>query len=85
MQLSVREVKARFTEAANAAIGGERVIITKHGKPFVEMVPSKPDPGVDWARVQQIRKELGIERPEAGWVDTFNDSAFSLRVLGLGD
>lgn len=85
MQLSVREVKARFTEAANAAISGERVVITKHGQPFIELVPSKAEVGVDWARVQRLREELGIEQPEPGWEEHFDDPAFSGRVLGLED
>ncbi len=85
MQLSVREAKARFTEAANAAVGGERVVITKHGKPFVEMVPSKPVVGIDWARAEELRRELGIVQPEPGWEEHFNDPAFSRRVLGLED
>ena len=41
MELSIREAKARFTEAAAAAARGERVIVTKHGRPFVELVPAQ--------------------------------------------
>lgn len=39
MELSIREAKARFTEAAAAAARGERVVATKYGRPFVELVP----------------------------------------------
>ena len=41
MELSIREAKARFAEAAAAAARGERVVVTKHGRPFVELVPAQ--------------------------------------------
>ncbi|MFZ4690616.1 MAG: type II toxin-antitoxin system prevent-host-death family antitoxin [Polymorphobacter sp.] len=38
MELTVSEGKARFSEAAAAALRGERVTVTKDGKPYVEIV-----------------------------------------------
>ncbi len=38
MELSIRDAKARFAEAAAAAARGERVVVTKHGRPFVELI-----------------------------------------------
>ena len=39
MERSVREAKARFPEAA--AAGGKRVTVTKHGRPFNELLAAQ--------------------------------------------
>ena len=38
MELAVREAKARLSEIIAAAEKGERVVITRHGVPAVELV-----------------------------------------------
>jgi len=85
MELSIREAKARFTEAAAAAARGERVVVTKHGHPFVELVPARSLGGVDFAKLKRIGKELGLDKLKAEWPEEFDDPAFSRRVLGLED
>ena len=85
MELSIREATARFTEAAAAAARGERVVVTKHGHPFVEMVPARPRGGVDSAELARVRREVGLEDVEITLPPDFDDPAFSRRVLGLAD
>ncbi len=85
MELSIREAKARFAEAAAAAARGERVVITKYGQPFIEFVVAKKSIGIDSERANQIRKELGIDGLTVDLPDNFNDPAFSRQVLGLDD
>ena len=81
------DLKARF--ATTAAANGERVIITKHGKPFVEIVAVKPPVDDLWARLDAARDKAGIEpgdlRLDDEWLKAFNDPAFSRRVLSLED
>ena len=85
MELSIREAKARFSEAASAAARGERVVVTKQGQPFIEWIPAKPvRPGFDWDKAKRVAKELGLARMPP-LPDDFNDPAFSRRVLGLED
>ena len=83
MELSVREAKARFAEAMAAAARGERVVVTKHGHPFIEMIPARKTGGVDWEKADRIRKELGLDAVALDWPEEFDDPAFSRRVLGL--
>lgn len=88
MQFSVREAKAQFAHAANAAANGEKVVITKHGKPFVELVPAAPAPkskyeGDLWERLAQARKELNLDLEDYDWPDEFNDPAFTRRAMAL--
>jgi antitoxin (DNA-binding transcriptional repressor) of toxin-antitoxin stability system len=83
LELSVREAKARFAEAAAAAARGERVVVTKHGKPFVEMVAPRRKGGVDFAKLAEVRERLGLTGLSIELPDYFDDPAFSRRVLGL--
>ena len=86
MQLSIREAKSRFAEAAVAAANGERVIVTKHGKPFIELVAAKLTGSVDWERAMEIRKELGFTNSDASWFDEYiSNPEASRRLLGLED
>ncbi len=86
MEISIREAKARFTEAASAAANGERVVITKHGVPFVELVPVAVRPTLDMEKLQRVRAELGIEKSDGRWFDEFiSNPEASRRALGLDD
>ena len=85
MELSIREAKARFTEAAAAASRGERVVVTKHGRPFVELVPVRRASGMDFEKAATVRRALGLECIDIGLPPDFDDPAFSRRVLGLSD
>ena len=89
MELAVREAKARLSELIAAAQKGERVVITKHGVPAVELVRCRPRRGFDFQKLEETLRELGIEdAPEeevAEWRTAFHDPAFSRRVLDLED
>ncbi len=82
MELSIREAKARFTEAAAAAARGERVVVTKHGRPFIELVSAQRAPSMDFEKAVAIRSELGIDGLKVTLPPNFNDPAFSRQVLG---
>ena len=89
MELAVREAKARLSELITAAEKGERVVITKHGVPAVELVRCRPRGGIDFDKLEETRRRLGVEdAPEeevAEWRAAFEDPAFSRQVLGLED
>ncbi len=85
MELALREAKARLSELVAAARNGERVIITKHGRPAVELVRCDRRGGIDFDKLEEARRRLGIEGDRERWPETFDDPAFSRRVLGLDD
>ncbi len=85
MILSVREIQARFTEAATAAARGERVIVTQDGLPFVELVPAQSDTAMDLDRAASLRQELGLDGLTVSIGSDFDDPAFSRQVLGIAD
>jgi prevent-host-death family protein len=83
MELSIREAKARFAEAAAAAARGERVVVTKHGRPFIELVSARGAPGMDFEKAAAIRRKLGLDGVKVSLPPDFDDPAFSRQVLGL--
>lgn len=83
MELSIREAKARFSEAAAAAARGERVVVTRNGQPFVQLVPAKRKGGVNWDKLAAARRQAGLEGVGIELPPEFDDPAFSRRVLGL--
>lgn len=83
MELSIREAKARFAEAAAAAARGERVVVTKHGRPFVELVSARIDAGMNFEKAALVRHELGLDGIKLTLPPNFDDPAFSRKVLGL--
>ena len=83
MELSIREAKARFAEATAAAARGERVVITKHGRAFVELVPARKMSAMDFERAAVVRRQLGLDGIEVHLPPDFDDPEFSRRVLGL--
>jgi antitoxin (DNA-binding transcriptional repressor) of toxin-antitoxin stability system len=89
MELTLQEAESRLCELVTAAENGERVVIVKDGEPSVQLVrcKRKEGGGLDWDRLNDIRRELGIkdappEEAEA-MIAAFHDSALSRRVLGL--
>ena len=85
MELSIREAKARFAEAAAAAARGEREVVTKHGRPFVELVAAQRASGMYFEKAAIVRRELGLDSVAIRVPADFDDPTFSRRVLGLPD
>lgn len=87
MELSIREARAQFAKAIEAAQRGERVVITKNGEPVAELGPAQKKRKIDWEAVENYRKAMGWDKlkPEEIWPPEFDDPAFSRKVLGIGD
>ena len=61
MEIAPHEAKARLSELVAAARSGERVIITRHGRPAVELVCCGRPGGIDFDRLDAARRRLGLE------------------------
>jgi len=85
MELSIHEADTRFAEAVEAAARGERVVVTKHGRPFVELIPAHGASGMDFEKAARVRGELGLDGLTVELPPGFDDPAFSRQVLGLPD
>ena len=90
MELALQEAIARLPELVTAAQTGERAVITKDGKPAVELVRCREKRGgIDFDKLKADRQRLGLreaspEEAEA-MIAAFHDPALSRRVLGLDD
>ena len=70
MELTLHEAQNRLAELVTAAEKGERVVIVKDGEPSVQLVrcKRKQGGGLDWEKLNDIRRELGIkDAPRKRW------------------
>ena len=93
MEIGISAARPRLSALIAAAQRGDRVVITKHGEPVVELVAC-PEPqgrpkGDFFARLEAVRKRLGVKdvplEEARKLIAEFDDPAFSREVLGLGD
>ena len=89
MKMSVREARAHFAAAIEAAERGERVTITRNGEAVAELGPvQKPSKEGFWERTERVRKEMGLDkikpaRPlDEKWLEEFNDAAWTRELFG---
>lgn len=90
MKMSVREARANFASALEAAERGELVTITKNGKPVAEMGPPREEEAPKeefWERLERVRKEMGFDKPlkrplDDKWLEEFNDPAWTRELFG---
>ena len=87
MEYALRDAKTHLSKLVRDAQNGERVVITKHGEPVVELVRCQECVGFDFDKWVAERQRLGIEdaSPEEAeaMIATFHDAALSRRVLSL--
>jgi prevent-host-death family protein len=83
MEMSIREAKARFSQAIAAALRGESVVITKFGKPVAQIGPPPGKQALDFAKADAYLKERGLDNADVMLPDYFDDPAYSRKVLGL--
>ncbi|WP_425230915.1 type II toxin-antitoxin system prevent-host-death family antitoxin [Sphingomonas sp.] len=89
MEMSVREARAQFAAAIQAAERGERVTITKHGKAVAELgppTPAPPKPKWDWDELDRLQERLGIPTPSpeaSEWIEKhFDSEEFNREIWG---
>lgn len=85
MHISIRDAKARFSEAIAAAMRGERVVITRYGQPVAEITAPSPKQPLNFAAADEYLAQIGWEADAVRLPDNFDDPAFSQEVLGLAD
>jgi prevent-host-death family protein len=60
--VSIREAKNRLTELARRVEKGETVVVTRNGKPILELVPHRPKGGINFAAIDAYKRKRGIDR-----------------------
>jgi prevent-host-death family protein len=54
MEIALREAKARLSEPVAAGCEGERLIVTRHGHPSVELVRCERRGGIDIDKLDAV-------------------------------
>jgi prevent-host-death family protein len=86
MELSIREAKARFSEAIAAVQAGERVVVTKYGKEVAEILSIKPRKGgLDFELLDAYKAKRGWVDGSLRLPDDFDDPVSNRKLLGLDD
>jgi prevent-host-death family protein len=85
MEMSIREAKAKFSEAIAAVERGESITITKYGRPVAMIGKPVRKYGLDFAELDAYKKEQGWIDGSITLPDHFDDTEFSRKVLGLED
>ena len=82
--VSIKQAKDTFSELSRRVEGGETVIITRHGKPVLEMAPYKRKGGLDLEAGRRYLDSIGVKDPFPYVADDFDDPLpedFLLRPL----
>ncbi len=61
------------------------MVVTKRGRPFVELVAVQPASGMDFEKAATIRRELELDGLVVRLPVNFDDPSLSRQVLGLED
>ena len=72
-RVSIKEAKDRLPALARQAEAGERVVITRNGRPVVDLVAHRHGTGIKWDAIRKFREERGIERIFGEMSSDFDD------------
>ena len=82
--VSIKEAKNRLTELARRVEEGETVVVTRNGKPVIDLVPHKRQGGLNWEAIAEYKRKHGIDRFFEFVADDFDEPLpedFLLRPL----
>jgi antitoxin (DNA-binding transcriptional repressor) of toxin-antitoxin stability system len=74
--VSIRDVETRFSELAEKAEAGETIVITRDGRPVLDLVvhkPEKPRDGLNVEALGDYKRKYGIDKIVALITDDFDD------------
>ncbi|MDX2238458.1 MAG: type II toxin-antitoxin system prevent-host-death family antitoxin [Hyphomonadaceae bacterium] len=74
--VSVAEAKANLSALINAALDGESIVITRHGKPVVALTPQAPAPGkidLEWLARHRVTPSKPLTESSADLIRRMRD------------
>ncbi len=71
--VSIREAKNKLTELGRRAEAGERITVTRHGKPAFELAPVQQKGGINYEAGDRWLLARGLRRPLIWMSDDFDD------------
>ena len=82
--VSIKDAKNRLTELARLVERGETVVVTRNGRPVLDLVPHQPRGGIDLAAGEAYLRGLGVTDPFPFVAEDFDEPLpedFLLRPL----
>jgi prevent-host-death family protein len=82
--VSIRDAKNRLTELAREVEAGETIVVTRNGRPVLDLVPHRPRGGLNLAAGAEYLRSRGITNPVPYIADDFDEPLpedFLLRAL----
>ena len=82
--VSIKHAKNRLTALARLVEKGETVVVTRNGKPILDLVPHRPKGGLNFQAAEEFKKKHKIESIFSYVADDFDDPLpedFLLRPL----
>jgi prevent-host-death family protein len=71
--VSIKEAKNRLTELARLVEKGETVIVTRNGRPILDLVPHQPGGGLRLEAIEEFKKKYGVDRLIEFVADDFDE------------
>jgi prevent-host-death family protein len=71
--VSTRDAKNKLIELGRRAEAGERIVVTRNGKPVFDIVPHEKKGGIDWEAGERWLQKRGLKRPCIWISDDFDD------------
>lgn len=71
--VSIREAKNKLTELARRVEGGERITVTRNGKPVFELIQPTKRGGFSYEAAERWLKANGVARTESWIAPDFDD------------
>jgi prevent-host-death family protein len=74
MQISVKDAKNQLSELLHRVEAGEKVVLTRHGKPVIDLVPHQPKKGgINWEAGKRFMEEHKIDKIVSYIAPDFDD------------
>ena len=71
--VSIKDAKNRLSELARLVENGETIVVTRNGKPVMELVPPKRKGGLDLEAGRKFLRERGVTQFFSYVADDFDD------------
>jgi prevent-host-death family protein len=72
--VSIRDAKNRLTELARTVESGETIVVTRNGRPVLDLVPHKPHRGLRLEALAECKKRNGINRSVTSMPADFDET-----------
>ncbi|WP_375457100.1 type II toxin-antitoxin system Phd/YefM family antitoxin [uncultured Methylobacterium sp.] len=71
--IALENIGSDFADLARRVEGGETIVVTRAGKPILDLVPHRRKGGIDYAAGEAFLRAHGIERTAGFIADDFDD------------